>query len=187
MTLDEAFAHLMTLKTNRLCICPIRLTDAEALFKVKSDPKVTNNYGREPHLSIDETIAWIQRTLADYERHETMMWVIKLKEEDIVIGECCFWNFDADLHYAEIGYELYRSQWNKGIMTEALKAVLSYGFVDLGLNRIEATPLAINPSSQHLLIKLGFKHEGTLRQRILFQGKFEDQLCFGLLREEWIY
>jgi hypothetical protein len=51
----------------------------------------------------------------------------------------CFWNFDEDFHCGELGYELNRAHWRKGIMAEALPAVIAYGFNDLGLHRIEAT------------------------------------------------
>ena len=68
-------------------------------------------------------------------------------------------------------------------MTESLSAILNYGFLDLGLNRIEANPLALNEASQRLLLRLGFKPEGSLRQRVFFRGAYIDQLYFGLLRE----
>lgn len=186
MTLDGAFTHSATLVTNRLCLRQIQMVDAEALFAVKSDPEVTGHYGQEPHRSMDETQAWVQRCLGDYERHEAMVWAITLKDEGRAIGECCFWNFDPNFHYAELGYELHPAYWHNGIMTEALTAVLTYGFVDLGLHRIEADPLAVNRPSQELLLKLGFKHEGTLRQRHFFRDQYYDMLYFGLLREEWM-
>jgi RimJ/RimL family protein N-acetyltransferase len=70
-------------------------------------------------------------------------------------------------------------------MTEALTAILTYGFNRLGLHRIEACPLDNNTHSKALLVKLGFKLEGTLRQRHFFRDHYEDQLYYGLLSEEW--
>ena len=71
-------------------------------------------------------------------------------------------------------------------MTEAISTILTYGFTELGLHRIEAIPLGGNTASKSLLLKLGFKYEGNLRQRHFFREHFEDQLYFGLLREEWL-
>ena len=71
-------------------------------------------------------------------------------------------------------------------MTEAVSAILTYGFTELGLHRIEAVLLARNTSSKHLLQKLGFVNEGNLRQRVFFREAFEDQLYFGLLKDEWL-
>jgi ribosomal-protein-alanine N-acetyltransferase len=63
--------------------------------------------------------------------------------------------------------------------------VVAYGLTELALHRIEACPLAGNSASRRLLLKLGFTCEGNLRQRAFFRGHFEDQLYFGLLKDEW--
>lgn len=186
MTIDAAFTHFPFLTTNRLHLRQIQLTDAEAIFAIKSDLEVTRHYGQEPHQSLDDTHDWIQRLQASYERHEDFVWGITLAGEDTVIGICTLWNFDPSLHCAEVGYELHRAYQRQGIIAEALSAVLTYGFTELGLHRIEANPLADNTPSRSLLLKLGFTYEGNLRQRHFFRGHFEDQLYFGLLKEEWL-
>ena len=185
MTLDAAFEHLPALTTERLRLRQMRPDDAQAVFAFKSDPHVTRCYGQEPHLTDAETMAWIQKRMIDYGSRDCMFWVLTPKDDDIAIGECCFWNFAADLKCAEIGYELHRDHWNAGLMSEALAAVLKFGFEELGLHRIEANPLAGNERSQSLLLNLGFRYEGTLRERHWFQGRFVDQMCFGLLSREW--
>jgi RimJ/RimL family protein N-acetyltransferase len=62
---------------------------------------------------------------------------------------------------------------------------VKYGFIELGLHRIEACPLVDNEHSRRLLLRLGFGLEGNLRQRVLFRGVFHDQLYYGLLRDDW--
>jgi len=186
VAIDAAFNHFPILATKRLDLRQIQSTDAEAFFAVKSDPEVTSCYGQEHHQSIDDTRAWIQRMQSSYERRDSIFWCIELKDEDKVIGACTFWNFGPGFHCAEVGYELSRAYWRQGIMTEALSAVLTFGFAELGLHRIEAAPLARNSSSRLLLLKLGFKYEGNLRQRAFFRGRFEDDHYFGLLKDEWL-
>jgi ribosomal-protein-alanine N-acetyltransferase len=115
-----------------------------------------------------------------------MFWCITLKGEDTVIGSCGFWNFGAGFHCAEVGCELHRAYWRWGIMAEAISAILTYGFTKLGLHRIEANPSAGNTASRNLLLKLGFTHEGSLRQRIFFRDHFEDQDYFGLFEDDWL-
>ena len=105
--------------------------------------------------------------------------------EERAIGAGCLWNFDPTFHTAELGYELHRARWGQGLASEALSAMLEYAFADLGFHRIEANPLAGNESSVKLLVKLGFREEGRLRERRFFRGQFQDQLYFGILREEW--
>jgi [ribosomal protein S5]-alanine N-acetyltransferase len=186
MTLDGAFTHLATLTTNRLCLRQMRIDDTDAVFAFKSDPKVTSCYGQDPHRTKEESKAWLQQRITDIGCRDALFWVLTLKEEDVAIGECCFWNFDPDFKCAEIGYELNSGYWNRGLMTEALTAVLNFGFDEMEGHRIEANPLMTNEGSKRLLLKLGFQLEGTLRERQYFQGRFVDQMYFGLLEKEWM-
>lgn len=186
MTLDEGTADTSVLMTDRLIIRPVTLADAEAIFKFKSDKEVTDQYGQVPHRGIDETRAWIARSISDGEEGRSFAWSICMRDEDEVIGECCLWNFDGDRLCAEIGYELRRDRWRNGFMKEALTALISYGFSVLGLHRIEANPLGCNNASRRLLLDLGFVHEGTLRERVRFGGRFVDQMYYGLLQNEWM-
>jgi ribosomal-protein-alanine N-acetyltransferase len=77
------------------------------------------------------------------------------------------------------------ADWRHGIMTEALGAVLAFGFLEMGLHRVEAVVDDANEPSKGLLRKLVFGHEGTLRQRFHFRDRYWDERYFGLLREEW--
>jgi ribosomal-protein-alanine N-acetyltransferase len=70
-------------------------------------------------------------------------------------------------------------------MREALEAVIRYAFTELGFNRLEADPLAINERSRRLLLNLGFRYEGTLRGRVRYRDEYLDQTYYGLLRKDW--
>ena len=76
--------------------------------------------------------------------------------------------------------------WRQGITSEAMSAVLTYGFTELDLHRIEADVAPDNIRSKNLLLKLGFTYEGNLRQRYFFRGQFEDEYYYGLLKDEWL-
>ena len=84
-------------------------------------------------------------------------------------------------HQAEIGYWLGRDYWGQGFCTEAVIAVLDYGFETLGLNRIFAQHIARNGASARVLEKAGFSKEGILRQHARKWGVFEDVICYGML------
>ena len=185
MTVNSAFAQFPTLATNRLHLRQIFPTDAEALFAIKSNPEITQHYGQEPHQSLADTLKWIQSLQDGYQQDQDFAWCLTLKGEDRLIGACTLWNLDPGYHHGEIGYELHPAYEKQGIMREAVSAILTFAFNDLGLHRIEATPFGDNPASHNLLLKLGFRHEGTLRQRYFFRGHYKDQLYFGLLAEEW--
>jgi ribosomal-protein-alanine N-acetyltransferase len=103
MTIDAAFTHFPVLPTRRLQLRQLKTADAEALFVFKSDLLVTSSYGQEPHESQEDSLAWIERLQADYERRNALFWCLTLTGQDQMIGECTFWNFDAGFQCAEIG------------------------------------------------------------------------------------
>ncbi len=185
MTIDTAFTRFPSLTTDRLLLRQIRPGDAEALFAILSDQQVTEFYGHEPHQSLADTQELIRQIQAHYARREALRWGITLQGEDRLIGSCSLHHFDQGFHRAETGYELDRAFWGKGIMTEALSAILTYGFTELGLHRVEALIDIVNERSKGLLLKLGFTYEGNLRQRYSFRDRFEDEHYFGLLKDEW--
>jgi ribosomal-protein-alanine N-acetyltransferase len=142
-------------------------------------------YGHEPHQSLEDTQKLIEQIQQRYAKREAIRWAITLRGEDKLIGSCSFHHFDVGFHRAETGYDLNRAYWGKGIMSEAMPAVLTYGFTELKLHRIEANIDIANERSKGLLLKLGFRYEGNLRQRYFFRDHFEDEHYFGLLKDEW--
>lgn len=185
MPLDAAFTHFPGLTTDRLRLRRIRQDDAEALFAILSDQEAMAYYGHEPHQSLRDTCALIAEMQALYARREVIRWAITRRDDDRLIGSCSLHHFDPGYHRAETGYELDRACWGQGLMAEALGAVLTYGFGELGLQRIEAIIDDANARSKGLLLKLGFSYEGRLRERFHFRGGFEDEYYYGLLRHEW--
>jgi [ribosomal protein S5]-alanine N-acetyltransferase len=183
MNLD-AFDHPPTFNTKRLRIRPLEEGDAEAIFAIKEDGNVTERYGQEPHTSLDMTRRWVSSRLNGDTQRDSVFWVFERRKEAGAIGSCCFWHFDKESNCAELGYELNRAHWRKGMMSEVLPPVLTYGFEEMGLHRIEACPLAENTPSRKLLLKLGFKYEGKLRERVYFRGRYLDQLYYRMLRED---
>ena len=186
MSIDDAFTQFPTLATDRLQLRQLRPTDAEALFALRSDVVGMEFMGQEPHQSFEDTHTLIQRLQTYYEQRESLFWCITLKGEDTVIGSCTLFAFNFAFHYAETGYDLHRDYWRQGIVSEAMAAVLTYGFTELDLHRIEADVAPDNIRSKNLLLKLGFTFEGNLRQRYFFRGQFEDEYYFGLLKDEWL-
>ena len=86
-----------------------------------------------------------------------------------------------------MGYDLARAFWGQGIGSEAVRAVLHYGFTELNLNRIEAATIADNHESVKLLRKLGFQLEGIRRGYSWEEDStFHDSAMFGLLRDEYM-
>jgi len=119
-------------------------------------------------------------------RNETgLRWGIMLRKEHRLSDTCGIYDWDHVNRRAEIGYDLDPPYWGRGIMTEAVKAMLCYGFLEMNLNRIQAIIDYANDRSIRLVERLGFKQEGVFRQRSFFNGEFRNDILFSLLRKDW--
>ncbi len=125
----------------------------------------------DAHRSIGESRAYLRYMIRRYRMTEPASWGIELKETGAVIGTIGFMWIQDDNRAAEVGYSLARAQWGRGIMTEALEAVIEYGFRTLKLNRIEAIHELTNPASGAVMRKCGMVHEGTMREKLFNKGK----------------
>jgi [ribosomal protein S5]-alanine N-acetyltransferase len=112
-------------------------------------------------------------------------WVIVLRENDHVIGIISFNQLSREDHSGQLGYEAAHDQWGKGIATEAVRAVVGYGFDTMGLNRIAAYCWEGNRASQRVMEKTGMRYEGTLRQLRYAKGAHRDMRFYSVLAEEW--
>jgi len=89
-------------------------------------------------------------------------------------------------HRAELGYWIARPWWNRGIASHAARAVIEYGFTQLGLTRITAHHMLNNPSSGRVLEKAGMQREGLLRQHVRKWGEFHDVVLYGILATDFV-
>lgn len=102
------------------------------------------------------------------------------------MGWCGYHTWILKHHRAEIGYGLYREEdRRKGLMSEALEAVLQYGFEEMDLNRVEALTSYENEASIASLIKFGFREEGILKGHYYVDGLAEDSVMYALLKSEF--
>jgi ribosomal-protein-alanine N-acetyltransferase len=109
------------------------------------------------------------------------------KETHAIIGWCGFHTWYKDHCRAEIGYALtHEASRNKGIMYEAMRSILDYGFKKMNLVRIEAFIGLDNAPSLKLVQKFGFMKEGQLRNHYFINGQFEDSVVYGLLLEDFV-
>jgi ribosomal-protein-alanine N-acetyltransferase len=113
MSFEEAFARLPSFNTERLLIRPMEVFDVDAMFAIKSDPKVTEAYGGEPHRSIEETQEWVVGRVNGSGQRDSLFWVLVPKGAGKAIGSCCYWHSDWGSRCAELGYELHPSCWGK--------------------------------------------------------------------------
>ena len=173
-----------TLKTERLILRPLRMRDDRDMFAYAQDPEVSRHVLWEAHRSIGETRRFLRYAIRQYRRGFPGSLAIEWKASGRMIGTVGFMWINGEYKSAEVGYSLSRDYWNRGIMTEALRAVLAYGFDQLNLNRIEAQHAVENPASGRVMEHVGMRYEGTLRQRLRNKGRYVDVKLYAILRED---
>lgn len=173
------------LETERLILREMALDDAPAVFQNFSDPEVVE-YMIQPVVSLAEAQGFIQEWIDGYRQRKALVWAITLKPDGTFLGTCGYEVFNWKSRRGEIGYDINRAYWGKGLVTEAMRAVLGFSFGDLELHRIEANAVLDNVRSVNLLRRLGFRHEGTFRERIYLKDRFWDQGFFALLEQDWL-
>jgi ribosomal-protein-alanine N-acetyltransferase len=137
------------------------------------------------HKSIEETEEIINEYVENYKNSDWYMWAIELENE--LIGLVCGNEINEDIRSICIGYCITRSCWNKGIATEALRAVLSFAFKQMKVNRITGRHHIDNAASGRVMEKCGFRYEGTLRQIIKDgRGNLVDCKYYSILKNEFI-
>lgn len=155
--MNTNFSIFPALETTRLNLRRLSLTDAQAIYELRSDHEVARLTGREPARSIHDAKAYIQKIENLFNENACVFWAISYKGQSALIGALCFWNFEINNKSIEIGYELLPEFQKKGIMAESLKAIINFGFENIGADMITAFPSVHNPSSVSILEKLNFK------------------------------
>lgn len=128
----------------------------------------------------------VLRNVQANQNNAALSLVVESKVQQNMIGQISLFNIHQDSARAEIGYVLSRSHWQKGLMTEAISAFISFCFSDLNLRRLEADIDPANAASAALLKNMGFSLEGFLKQRWLIDGVITDSEVYGLLKSTWL-
>lgn len=169
--------------TERLYLSPFKESDAVDFYDYAKNPNVGPIAGWAPHKSVEDTL----NIMNSWFMHENA-WTIRLKGEEKMIGVIALEHdkYRPDAKSKEIGYSLSEDFWGQGIMTEAAKAIMKYGFEELGLEIIGICTGEVNKRSQRVIEKCGFQYEGKIRKTYeVFDGTLRDSLVYSILREEY--
>ncbi|MDE6920172.1 MAG: GNAT family N-acetyltransferase [Lachnospiraceae bacterium] len=163
------------IETRRCLLRRIRPEDYKNMFEnwAKYD-SVCRYFPFDPIEDIEvyreKVLGWSQ----NYESDAYFHWVIEWKETGALIGTINLGNLEASCFMSDTCYMLSPDHWGMGIMTEVLRAVLSYAFYEIGLNRVQAEVFAGNTASEHVLMECGMQFEGIARQMYNKNGPFID-------------
>ncbi len=173
------------IETHRLVLRPFTIDDADDMFSNwASDPEVTRFLTWPPHSSADVTRMVLGSWVSRYGDGGYFQWAIEWKETGTVIGSIAVVKLEEAIESAEIGYCLGRKFWGRGIMPEALRAVMDFLFDTVGLNRITAGHDVNNPKSGRVMEKAGMRKEGVLRASGINNQGIRDVAVWAALRED---
>ncbi len=170
------------LETARLHLRPWTLADAPTFAHLSDDPEIAANTGTFLH---PQPVGWAHQRIARYLESTQLgtgySFALRLRDSLEVIGECGI-TTEVRHNRAELGYWCGAAHRGNGYITEAARAVVTFGFETLGLQRIQASHFPRNPASGRILEKLGMQPEGLLRGYYLKHGVPEDVMYYAALR-----
>ena len=169
-----------TLRTPRLLLRPFTPEDAPTIQRLAGVAAVANTTLSIPHPYPDGLAeTWIATHEPAYVRRDNVVFAIT--EQGSLVGAINL-RLEADHYRGELGYWIGQPFWGRGYGTEAVRAVIEYGFETLALNRVVARHLRRNPASGRVMQKAGMRREGEQRQHIHKNGRFEDLEYYGIVR-----
>jgi RimJ/RimL family protein N-acetyltransferase len=168
----------------RLRLRPLRADDAAAFYAYLRDPAVTE-LTAYPVVSVPMVEAMIERSLSRWASGELSKWGIALQHDDQLVGTCGFNEWSQVHRWAELAYDLSQAHWGKGLMRQAVAAVLQWTFRQDQVDRVHAFVRVDNGRSERLLERSGFVREGCLRSYRVCRGQPHDFYIYGLLRSDW--
>lgn len=174
------------IETDRLILRRYKIEDADAMYKNwASDSEVTKFLTWQPHSSVDVSRSIIEDWLKEYSDEKYYHWAIVFRDNgNEPIGDISVVQMNEDISMVHIGYCLGRAWWRRGIMSEALKAVMDFMFDTVEVNRVESRHDPMNSNSGKVMQKCGMKYEGTLRSADRNNQGICDACYYALLRSE---
>ncbi|SHL74722.1 GNAT family N-acetyltransferase [Flavobacterium xanthum] len=179
--LTISFTPFPNLETERLLLRRVVPTDVKEIFALRSNPE-TMKYIPRPLLKTDEdTLEHVAMIDSKIDTNEGINWAITLKDNPKLIGIIGHYRIKPEHFRAEIGYMLLPEYHGKGIISEAVKEAIRYGFQVMKLHSIEAVIDPENQASAKVLEKNGFVKEAHFKENEYYDGRFWDSVVYSLL------
>ena len=178
-------AEFPTLHTLRLTLARLEISDIPTIVKYVGNPNITNNLRNVPHPYYEkDAIFWLNMVRQGFDNQTDYSFRLGLKETNEFIGAMSL-HVKKPHHKAEAGYWIGESFWGQGYATEALRAVLKFGFEELKLNKIYAMYYDYNPASGKVMANNGMIKEAEFVDNEFKHGKFVTEIQYRLTKREY--
>lgn len=179
------FHPFQNLETERLLLRRLHPGDVAEVFAMRSNPEVMQYIPRPLAQTKEDALAHITMINEKIDNNTGINWGITVKGENTIMGIIGHYRIQPENHRAEIGYMSLPEYNGKGYISEAIKAVVTYGFEQMNLHSIEAVIDPGNAASEKVLLKNGFVKEAHILENELWEGKFWDTVIYSLLRRNF--
>ncbi len=181
--LELNFDPFPTLETERLVLRRITLEDAQSYFELRSNVDAMKHICKPLQTTIEESKTMIYKINEMIAFNDGIGWAICLKNDNKMIGSVSFHRIEKAHYRAEIGYMLHPNYWKQGIVSEAVEAIIKYGFNTLKFHSIEAHIDPTNIGSEKVLQKFNFVKEAYFKENYFFAGQFLDTAVYSLINK----
>lgn len=185
MTDRSQLKNFESLETGRLILRRLQKKDAIDMYEYAKEKEVTRYLLWRPHPDIRYTENFLSAVQRYYKNGNYFDYAVVLKSEGKMIGTCGFAHVFEENNCAEAGYVINPAYQNMGYASEALFALIRFGFCNLGFNRIEARYIVGNDKSRRVMEKCGMTFEGVHRAQMLIKGRYSDIGVCALLHDEF--
>ena len=179
------FHPFLNLETERLLLRRIDENDVEEVFALRGNPETMKYIPRPIVKTKEDALAHIAMIEDKILNNIGINWGITIKGNSKIIGIIGHYRISAENHRAEMGYMSLPETFGNGFISEAIKAVVAYGFEQMNLHSIEAIIDPENIASERVLQKNGFVKEAHILENELWEGKFWDIVIYSLLRKNF--
>ena len=171
--------------TDRLILGRISFSDIPTIIKYAGNIKIAETTLNIPHPYTEkDAVLWINKINEGFDNKTQITFGIRIKSSKELIGAIGL-KIDNRFSRAELGYWIAEAFWNKGYITEAVRAMLEFGFEELTLNKIFATHLIENPASGRVMIKNGMIKEAELKEHVKKGDQYKSLIQYRLTKTEY--
>lgn len=171
----------VTIETERLLLVQLGAEHFEEVWQSLQDPDAMKLTATTQTFSPDQVRASLAQLRGREDRAD---FAVTRKDDDSFLGEAVLNELDEANQSMNFRIALNQRARDKGYGTEATKAVVDFGFDQVGLHRITLGVYAFNPRAQHVYEKVGFVQEGRLRESLLWEGERYDDILMAILKHE---
>lgn len=176
----------LQIETERLMLRKFDYEDSDDMLKHwVNDPNIQSLYCEPVYSTEREVMALIDKYIYSSRKGNYYRWAIVDKNTSECIGQIAYFLVSEENHFAEIEYCIGSQFQNKGLATEATKAVISFGFDKMNLHKVQICHKSSNMPSEKVIKKCGLTFEGRLRDYFYEEGSYVDRLYYSILRSEF--